>query len=100
MPICMLSFKSQVGWYPFHKKILLSKQFEKIRSAIKKYKNFNWSYIDLENYLKEPIYKYSVEDYVRDVLSKSRTITTSKDYLNVVNVFKKYLKKNTIQIIK
>ena len=82
--------------FEFEKKILINKLFDKIDSAIKKYKNFGWSFIELENYLREPIYKYSVEDYVNDVFSKSRTLITSKDYLNVVKVFKKYLKKSTI----
>ena len=88
--------ENELNNFSIEKKILLEKLFDKIKNAIKKYKNFNWSYIDLENYLKEPIYKYSVEDYVSDVFSKSRTNITSKDYLNVVNVFKKYLKRKTM----
>ena len=82
--------------FSFEKKILLKKLFDKSRSAIRKYKDLGWRYIELENFLREPIYKYSIEHYVRDVFNKSRTIITSRDYLNVVNVFKKYLKKNTI----
>ena len=82
--------------FSFEKKILLKKLFDKSRSAIRKYKDLGWRYIELENFLKEPIYKYSIEHYVRDVFNKSRTIITSRDYLNVVKVFKKYLNKNTI----
>ena len=82
--------------FSFEKKILLNKLFDKSRSAIRKYKDHGWRYIELENFLKEPIYKYSIEHYVRDVFNKSRTIITGRDYLNVVKVFKKYLKKNTI----
>ena len=82
--------------FTIEKKVLLNKLIERARDGIKKYKSFNWSHIELENYLKEPIYKYSVEYYVSDIFSKSRTIITSKDYLNVVKVFKKYLKKRTL----
>ena len=87
---------NDLGNFSFENKILLEKLFEKAKSAIKKYNDLGWKYIELENFLKEPIYKYSVEHYVSEVFNKSRTIITSKDYLNVVNVFKKYLKKNTI----
>ena len=87
---------NELGNFSFENKILLEKLFEKAKSAIKKYNDLGWKYIELENYLKEPIYKYSVEHYVSEVFNKSRTIITSKDYLNVVNVFKKYLRKNTI----
>ena len=87
---------NELGNFSFENKILLEKLFEKAKSAIKKYNDLGWKYIELENFLKEPIYKYSVEHYVSEVFNKSRTIITSKDYLNVVNVFKKYLKKNTI----
>ena len=87
---------NELGNFSFENKILLEKLFEKAKSAIRKYNDLGWKYIELENFLKEPIYKYSVEHYVSEVFNKSRTIITSKDYLNVVNVFKKYLKKNTI----
>jgi hypothetical protein len=88
--------ENELDDFSFEKKILLSRLFEKAKSAIRKYHDLGWKYIELENFLKEPIYKYSVEHYVSEVFNKSRTIITSKDYLNVVNVFKKYLKKNTI----
>ena len=88
--------ENELDNFSFEKKILLDRLFEKAKSAIKKYNDIGWKYIELENYLKEPIYKYSVEHYVSEVFNKSRTIITSRDYLNVVNVFKKYLKKNTI----
>ena len=88
--------ENELDDFSFEKKILLKRLFEKAKSAIRKYHDLGWKYIELENFLKEPIYKYSVEHYVSEVFNKSRTIITSKDYLNVVNVFKKYLKKNTI----
>jgi hypothetical protein len=82
--------------FSFENKILINKLFDRIESAVKKYENFRWSFAELENYLREPIYIYSVEHYVNDVFSKSKTVITSKDYLNVVKVFKKYLNKSTI----
>ncbi len=88
--------ENELDDFSFEKKILLKRLFEKAKNAIRKYHDLGWKYIELENFLKEPIYKYSVEHYVSEVFNKSRTIITSKDYLNVVNVFKKYLKKNTI----
>ena len=88
--------ENELDNFSFEKKILLNKLFDKAKSAIRKYKDLGWRYIELENFLKEPIYKYSVEHYVSDVFNKSRTIITSKDYINVVKVFKKYLNKNTI----
>ena len=88
--------ENELDNFTFEKKILLERLFEKAKSAIRKYNDLGWKYIELENFLKEPIYKYSVEHYVNEVFNKSRTIITSKDYLNVVNVFKKYLKKNTL----
>jgi hypothetical protein len=88
--------ENELDDFSFEKKILLNRLFEKAKSARRKYHDLGWKYIELENFLKEPIYKYSVEHYVSEVFNKSRTIITSKDYLNVVNVFKKYLKKNTI----
>ena len=69
---------------------------DKAKNAIANYKNFGWNFLELENFLKEPIYKYSVEHYVSDVFNKSKTIITGKDYLNAVRVFKKYLKKNNL----
>ena len=88
--------ENELDYFSFEKKILLERLFEKAKSAIRKYNDLGWKYIELENFLNEPIYKYSVEHYVSEVFNKSKTIITSKDYLNVVNVFKKYLKKNTI----
>ena len=88
--------ENELDNFSFETKILLDRLFEKAKDAIRKYNDLGWKYIELENFLKEPIYKYSVEHYVSEVFNKSRTIITSKDYLNVVNVFKKYLKKNTI----
>jgi len=82
--------------FSFEKKILINRLFDKAQNAIKKYKDQDWGYSEVENFLKEPIYKYSVEHYVSDVFNNSKTIITSKDYLNVVKVFKKYLRKNTI----
>ena len=82
--------------FSIEKQILLNKLFDKAKSAIRKYKDLKWEHFELESFLKEPIYKYSVEHYVSDIFSKSRTIITSKDYLNVIKVFKKYLKKNTL----
>ena len=88
--------ENELDSFSIEKKILLTKLLDKAKNAIANYKNFGWNFLELENYLKEPIYKYSVEHYVSDVFSKSRTIITSKDYLNAVRVFKKYLKKNTL----
>ena len=70
--------ENELDDFSFEKKILLNRLFEKAKSAIRKYHDLGWKYIELENFLKEPIYKYSVEHYVSEVFNKSRTIITSK----------------------
>ena len=88
--------ENELDSFSIEKKILLTKLLDKAKNAIANYKNFGWNFLELENFLKEPIYKYSVEHYVSDVFNKSKTIITGKDYLNAVRVFKKYLKKNNL----
>ena len=77
-------------------KITLEKIRNKKKDALIKYYENNWSTDDLESYLKKGIDIYSVEEYVKTDFIKNKSIITANDYLNVVKVFKKHLKKANI----
>ena len=77
-------------------KITLEKIRNKKKDALIKYYENNWSTDDLENYLKKGIDIYSIEEYVRTDFIKNKSLITANDYLNVVKVFKKHLKKANI----
>ena len=76
--------------------ITLEKIRNKKKDALIKYYENNWSTDDLERYLKKGIDIYSVEEYVKNDFIKNKSIITANDYLNVVKVFKKHLKKANI----
>ena len=77
-------------------KITLEKIKNKKKDALIKYYENNWSTDDLESYLKKGIDIYSIEEYVKTDFIKNKSIITANDYLNVVKVFKKHLKKANI----
>ena len=77
-------------------KITLEKIKNKKKDALIKYYENNWSTDDLESYLKKGIDIYSIEEYVKTDFIKNKSIITANDYLNVVKVFKKHLKKINI----
>ena len=77
-------------------KITLEKIKNKKKEALIKYYENNWSTDDLESYLKKGIDIYSIEEYVKTDFIKNKSIITANDYLNVVKVFKKHLKKANI----
>ena len=77
-------------------KITLEKIKNKKKDALIKYYENNWSTEDLESYLKKGIDIYSIEEYVKTDFIKNKSIITANDYLNVVKVFKKHLKKANI----
>ena len=77
-------------------KITLEKIKNKKKDALIKYYENNWSTSELESYLKKGIDIYSVEEYVKTDFIKNKSIITANDYLNVVKVFKKHLKKANI----
>ena len=76
--------------------ITLEKLKDKKKDALIKYYKNNWSTSELENYLKKGIDIYSVEEYVKTDFVKNKSPITANDYLNVVKVFKKHLKKADI----
>ena len=77
-------------------KITLEKIKNKKKDALIKYYENNWSTDDLESYLKKGIDIYSIEEYVKTDFIKNKSVITANDYLNVVKVFKKHLKKANI----
>ena len=77
-------------------KITLEKIKNKKKDALIKYYENNWSTDDLESYLKKGIDIYSIEEYVKTDFIKNKSLITANDYLNVVKVFKKHLKKANI----
>ena len=77
-------------------KITLEKIKNKKKDALIKYYENNWSTDDLESYLKKGIDIYCIEEYVKTDFIKNKSIITANDYLNVVKVFKKHLKKINI----
>ena len=76
--------------------ITLEKLKSKKKDALIKFYENNWSTSELENYLKKGIDIYSVEEYVKTDFVKNKSPITANDYLNVVKVFKKHLKKENI----
>ena len=76
--------------------ITLEKLRTKKKDALIKYYENNWSTGELESYLKKGIDIYSVEEYVKTDFIKNKSLITANDYLNVVKVFKKHLKKANI----
>ena len=77
-------------------KITLEKLKNKKKDALIKYYENNWSTNELEIYLKKGIDIYFLEEYVKTDFIKNKSQITSNDYLNVVKVFKKHLKKVNI----
>ena len=69
---------------------------KKKRNALEKYLKNDWSFKELENYLKKGIDIYSIEEYVKNDFVKNKNMITGNDYLNVIKVFKKHLNKMNI----
>lgn len=76
--------------------ITLQKLKDKKEDALAKYVENNWSFNELENYLKKGIDIYSIEEYVKNDFAKNKNIITGNDYFNVIKVFKKHLNKINI----
>ena len=76
--------------------ITLEKLKDKKEDALAKYAENNWSFNELENYLKKGIDIYSIEEYVKNDFVKNKNIITGNDYFNVIKVFKKHLNKANI----
>ena len=76
--------------------ITLEKLKDKKEDALAKYIENNWSFNELENYLKKGIDIYSIEEYVKNDFTKNKNIITGNDYFNVIKVFKKHLNKVNI----
>ena len=76
--------------------ITLEKLKDKKEDALAKYAENNWSFNELENYLKKGIDIYSIEEYVKNDFAKNKNIITGNDYFNVIKVFKKHLNKVNI----
>ena len=76
--------------------ITLEKLRNKKKEALINYYENNWSTSELESYLKKGIDIYSLEEYVKTDFVKNKSLITANDYLNVVKVFKKHLKKVNI----
>ncbi len=76
--------------------ITLEKLKSKKKDALIKFYENDWSTSELENFLKKGIDIYSVEEYVKTNFVKNKSPITANDYLNVVKVFKKHLKKENI----
>ena len=78
--------------------ITLEKLESKKEDALIKFYENDWSTSELENFLKKGIDIYSVEEYVKTNFVKNKSPITANDYLNVVKVFKKHLKKHLNQM--
>ena len=76
--------------------ITLEKLKDKKEDALSKYLENNWSFAELENYLRKGIDIYSIEEYVKNDFVKNKNIITGNDYFNVIRVFKKHLDKVNI----
>ena len=76
--------------------ITLEKLKDKKEDALSKYLENNWSFDELENYLKKGIDIYSIEEYVKNDFVKNKNVITGNDYFNVIKVFKKHLNKVNI----
>ena len=77
-------------------RIVLVKLKEKKEKALNLYIDNKWTYKELEQHLKRGINLYSIEEYVLNFFSKTKNKITLNDYINVVKVFKKHLKKENI----
>ena len=75
--------------------IALKKLEEKKNLALDSYTQEKWANEELENFLKSGIELYSLDEYVMNQFVEAKSKITSKDYINVVKVFKKHLYKNT-----
>ena len=75
---------------------ILIKLKDKKEDALAKYVENNWSFNELENYLRKGIDIYSIEEYVKNDFVKNKNIITGNDYFNVIKVFKKHLNKVNI----
>jgi len=75
--------------------IALKKLEEKKDLALEGYTQEKWTNEELENFLKSGIELYSLDEYVMNQFGESKSKITSKDYINVIKVFKKHLYKNT-----
>ena len=68
------------------------KKLEQMKDqALANYTEEKWSKQELENFLKSGIELYSLDEYVKNEFGKTKNMITSKDYINVVKVFKKHL---------
>ena len=76
--------------------ITLEKLNEKREDALIKYFENNWSFTELENYLRKGIDIYSIEEYVRNDFVKNKKFITGNDYVNVIKVFQKHLSRVNI----
>ena len=76
--------------------ITLEKLNNKKDDALAKYLENNWSFNELEDYLRKGIDIYSIEEYVKNDFVKNKNIITGNDYFNVIKVFKKHLNKVNI----
>ena len=74
--------------------IALKKLEEKKELALEGYTEEKWTNKELENFLKSGIELYSLDEYVMNQFGEAKSKITSKDYINVVKVFKKHLYKN------
>ena len=89
-------FENEKFTIPISLTVTISKLKSKREDALKKFFEYNWSNLELENYLKKGIDIYSVEEYVKNDFIRNKSIITGNDYINVVKVFKKHLKKVNI----
>ncbi|MBC8455448.1 MAG: phage integrase SAM-like domain-containing protein [Flavobacteriales bacterium] len=71
--------------------IALKKLEQKRDLALINYTEEKWSKDELENFLKSGIELYSLDEYVINEFGDTKNMITSKDYINVVKVFKKHL---------
>ena len=62
--------------------ITLEKLKDKKEDALSKYLEYNWSFAELENYLRKGIDIYSIEEYVKNDFVKNKNIITGNDYFN------------------
>ena len=74
--------------------VTMQKLAEKRIEALNKYNKYKWTNAELEAFLKKGIDVLSLEQYVLNTFIKNKNAITAKDYINVVKVFKKHLKKN------
>ncbi len=89
-------FENEKFSIPISLTVTIGKLKRKREDALKKFFEYNWSNLELENYLKKGIDIYSIEEYVKNDFIRNKSIITGNDYINVVKVFKKHLKKINI----